>query len=103
MSKRKYKFTNKKHSIGGVVSTLMAFVAIVLLVLAILYSFRARGIGGEEVGTLALMSLAFSVFGLITGLLSYREFDRYYTFSLIGSLMNGIVTILLVMLLFVGI
>ena len=88
MSKRKYKFTNKKHSIGGVVSTFMALVAIALLIVAVVYSFKASGNGGEEVGIMALMSVVFSVFGLITGLLSYREFDRYYTFSLIGSLLS---------------
>lgn len=103
MSKHKYKFTNKKHSIGGIVSTLMAIIAIALLIIAVMFSFKAAGNGGEEVGTMALLSAVFSVFGLITGLLSYREYDRYYTFSLIGSLLNGIVTILLVMLLFVGI
>ncbi|MEE0314451.1 DUF6142 family protein [Eshraghiella crossota] len=103
MSKHKYKFTNKKHSVGGVVATIMAVAAIVLIVFSIVLSFKARGEGGEIVGSLALMALAFSVFGLIIGLLSYREFDRYYTFSLIGSLINGIIIILLIMLLFVGI
>ena len=103
MSKHKYKFTNKKHSIGGIVSTLMAIIAIALLIIAVMFSFKAAGNGGEEVGTMALLSAVFSVVGLITGLLSYREYDRYYTFSLIGSLLNGIVTILLIMLLFVGI
>lgn len=103
MSKHKYKFTNKKHSIGGVVSTFMALVAIVLIVISIMISFRAAGYGGEIVGTLALMAFVFSLFGLVTGLLSYREFDRYYTFSLIGSLLNGIITIALFMLIVVGI
>ena len=99
MSKHKYKFTNKKHSVGGVAATIMAAAAIVLIVFSIVLSFKARGEGGS----LALMALAFSVFGLIIGLLSYREFDRYYTFSLIGSLINGIIIVLLIMLLFVGI
>lgn len=103
MSKHKYKFTNKKHSIGGVISTFMAIVAIVLVIVAIVTSFKAEGKGGEEVGIFAMMSMVFSVFGLVTGLLSYREFDRYYTFSLIGSLANGIVTVILIMLFLVGI
>ena len=103
MSKRKYKFTNKKHSVGGVLATLMALVAIALIVVAVVISFKARGSGGAEVGTLSLMAMVFSVFGLVMGLLSFREIDRYYTFSYIGSIMNGIITILLVMLLLVGI
>lgn len=102
MSKHKYKFTNKKHSIGGVISSLMALSAIVLIVLAVVRSFKARGIGGESVGILALLALAFSVFGFITGLLSYRENDRYYTFSFIGSLFNGVILVLLIMLFLTG-
>ena len=39
MSKHKYKFTNKKHSVGGVVATFMAVVAIVLIVFSIVLSF----------------------------------------------------------------
>ena len=66
MSKHKYKFTNKKHSIGGIVSTLMAIIAIALLIIAVMFSFKAAGNGGEEVGTMALLSAVFSVFGLIT-------------------------------------
>lgn len=103
MSKRKYKFTNKRHSVGGVLSSLMALSAVVLIVIAVIISFKAGGYGGEEVGTLSLMALVFSASGLVLGLLSYRETDRYYSFSFAGSLVSGIVTVLLVMLFFTGI
>ena len=102
MAKRKYKFTNKRHSVGGVIATLMAVVSIVLIVIAIVLSFKARGEGGTKVGSAAMAALAFSVFGLATGLLSYRETDRYYSFSFAGSLLNGIITVFLVLLFFVG-
>ncbi len=103
MSKRKYKFTNKRHSVGGVLSSLMALAAVVLIIIAVIISFKAEGYGGEEVGTLSLMALVFSASGLVLGLLSYRETDRYYSFSFAGSLVSGIVTVLLVMLFFTGI
>ena len=75
MSKHKYKFTNKKHSVGGVAATIMAATAIVLIVFSIVLSFKARGEGGEIVGSLALMALAFSVFGLILYLFIDRKPD----------------------------
>ncbi len=37
------------------------------------------------------------------GILSYKESDRYYTFSFIGALFNGIMAIILIMLFVVGI
>ena len=102
MAKYHSKFSNKKHSVGGVMATVMGVGSIVLFVFAVMESYRARGEGGTLVGSLAMLSLAFSFFGLITGLLSYREVDRYTTFSLTGSLICGIMTVLLFMLILVG-
>lgn len=102
MARYHSKFSNKKHSVGGVMATLMGVASIALFVIAVMESFSARGDGGTIVGSLAMLSLAFSVFGLITGLLSYREVDRYTTFSLSGSLICGIMTVLLIMLILVG-
>ncbi len=103
MAKHKYKFTNKKHSVGGVLSSLMAVASVILFGYAVSISYKARGEGGALVGSFALCSLAVAAFGVIIGLLSYKESDRYYTFSFIGSLVNGVMTVLMVMLLLVGI
>lgn len=102
MARHKYKFSNKKHSVGGVISTVMAVSAAVLFVRAVVISFAARGEGGMEVGSYALSALAVAFFGCIMGLLSYKESERYYTFSFIGALFNGILTVVLAMLLVVG-
>lgn len=103
MARHKYKFSNKKHSVGGVISTVMAVIAAVLFGRAVAISFGARGEGGMEVGSFALSALAVAFFGCVMGILSYRESDRYYTFSFIGALFNGIMAIVLIMLFIVGI
>lgn len=103
MFKRKYKFTNKNNAIGGVLSILIAFVSIGLFVWSIWLSFQARGQGGIIVGSIALIALFLAVIGCIIGFLSYRELDKYYTFSFGGSLLNGIMVIILMMLILVGI
>lgn len=102
MAKHKYKFSNKKHSLGGVVSSVMSAAALLLFGRALFLSYNARGEGGMEVGSYALSALAVAFFGCIMGILSYRESDRYYTFSFIGALINGLMAILLIMLLVVG-
>ncbi len=56
-----------------------------------------------EVGSFALSALAVAFFGCVMGILSYKESDRYYTFSFIGALFNGIMAIILIMLFVVGI
>lgn len=47
MSKHKYKFTNKKHSVGGVVATIMAVAAIVLIVFQLSSHLRQEAKAGK--------------------------------------------------------
>ena len=100
MARHKYKFSDKKHSVGGVISTVMAAVCIIIFILAVRISFMARG--DTVVGSYALTALTIAVFGCIVGIMSYRESDRYYTFSFAGTLINGIMAVILIMLLIVG-
>ena len=102
MAKHRYKFSTRKHSVGGVVSTIMFVGALALLIWAIYEAFQANGKGGSVVGEIALTSFAVSIAGMIIGLLSYKESDRYYTFSFIGALLNGIMSIVMFMLFIVG-
>lgn len=102
MAKHRYKFSTKKHSVGGVISSIMFVVALALFIWAVSVSFQAQGKGGSVVGEIAFTSFAVSVFGCIIGLLSYKETDRYYTFSFIGALFNGILMVIMFMLFVVG-
>ena len=102
MAKHKYKFSTRKHSIGGVLSTIMFMCAVALFVWAIVVSFQDQGQAGSVVGEIALTSFALSFFGCLIGMFSYKESDRYYTFSFIGALLNGIMSIIMFMLFIVG-
>ena len=90
---RDYKFTDKKHTIGGVIATAMGIVALIVLLVAIFVSYRNGGKAGISVGNMAFASLMLSFFGTIIGLLSFKEQDKYYNLSYVGSLGCGILTI----------
>ena len=92
----RYKFTDKNHAEGGIVSCVMGIGALFLLALAIYLSYKRQGEAGEIVGNLALASFLLSFFGSVIGLLSYKEQDKYYIFSHIGSLFCGIFTIFMI-------
>lgn len=66
-------------------------------------AFQAKGNAGLEVGSLGLLSFMLSVIGLVIGLLSFKEEDKFYTFSRAGSLMCGIFAIFMVAVLMMGI
>ena len=89
----KYKFTDKNHAEGGVVSCIMGIGALLALIVAVYLSYKRQGSAGQVVGNLALASFLLSFFGTVIGLLSYKEQDKYYIFSHIGSLFCGTFTI----------
>ena len=43
-----------------------------------------------------------SVIGTIIGLLSFKEDDKFYTLSWVGSLLGGIMTVLMLAVIFMG-
>ena len=68
----------------------------------ILLSFRARGEGSMQVGAYGLLALVLSLFGLIFGLLSYKEQDKRYGVSFFGTFINGIIIVMLILFILVG-
>lgn len=77
----KYKFSDKSQTLGGMISTVMGLAALVSFGYGIYIAFQAKGNAGLEVGSLGLLSFMLSVIGLVIGLLSFKEEDKFYTFS----------------------
>ena len=75
----KYKFSDKRQSLGGIISTIMGLLALASLIYGVYISFKAQGYAGLKVGSLGLLSLFISVIGTIIGLLSFKEDDKFYT------------------------
>lgn len=101
MAKRSYKFTAKKHTKQGMASSALALLALILLALGILLSFRMAGAAGTAAGLVGFLSMAASFAGFIYGVRGFQEEDVYYLFSQIGVVLNGVLFILW-MLIFVA-
>ena len=65
-------------------------------------SFRAEGYAGLKVGSLGLLSLLISVIGTFIGLLSFKEDDKFYTLSKVGSMLCGILAVFMVAVFLMG-
>ena len=98
----KYKFSNKSQSLGGVLSTLTGLGSLACFSAGVYISFKKSGYAGLEVGALGLLTLMLSVIGTIIGLLSFMEDDKFYTLSWVGSLLGGIMTVLMLAVIFMG-
>lgn len=97
-----YKFTIKRHTEKGIVSTVFSLLSLVGLVATSAVSYRMKGNAGIYIGTIGLSAMVFAGIGLIMGLLSFRERERYYLFSRVGSLLSFFTLLLWVFIYVLG-
>lgn len=102
VKKTRLKFSDKEYTIGGILSSVLALIALAVLGYSVYLSFMARGEGMAQVGAYGLLALVLSFFGIIFGLLSYREQDKRYGASFFGTFTNGIILVLLVLFILIG-
>lgn len=101
--KFKYSFVKKEDTEDGFASVVYAGISFVLFIVAALISFIFEGNAGSWVGVLGFMAVLFSVIGFLTGLKSFKERDKNYRFSAIGSLANGVILVGWLALFLIGI
>lgn len=101
-SHKRYKFSDKSQSIGGIFSTLFALAAVLSCIIAVWISFQHRGEGGLEVGVLGVIAVFFSGYGLYLGIRSFQEEEIFFLFSWIGSIGNSIILLSMMMLFLLG-
>lgn len=98
----KYKFSDKSQTLGGTISTIMGIMAMVCFGYGVFLAFRTHGNAGLQAGSLGLLSLMLAAIGTLIGLLSFKEDNKFYTLSRVGSLLCGIFTILLLAVFLMG-
>lgn len=101
-SHKKYKFSDKSQSVGGIFSTLFAVLAALACVAAVWISFQHRGEGGIEIGVLGILSVFLSGCGLYIGVRSFQEEDIFFLFSWLGSIGNSVILLGMMMLILLG-
>lgn len=100
---RKYKFTDKSQSAGGVFATVIAVMATGFLAAAIYISYRHKGAAGQLIGLFGIVSLFLSAIGLYTGIKSFQEEEIFFHFSWIGTIWNAVVLVGMSMIILIGI
>lgn len=83
-----YKFTNRRHPKRAIMSVILGSISLLSLIAVIYISYLNRGQGGGSVGMTGIFITLFSVIGLILGLATVTERDRYLVFPIIGIVFN---------------
>lgn len=99
---KKYKFTDKKLSRGGILSSLFVLIAAGLLYAGVYISYKADGNGGTNVGLLGAGAFIASIIGFIIGIRSFKKDDVFLGFPWFGVVGNAIIWIFMAGVILVG-
>lgn len=101
--RKSYKFSDKEHSKRGIISSLCALFALIVIIVAIIVSTSMKGQGTITIGMLAALGLLAAVAGFIIGAFSFKETDSIMRYSWIGLISNGVIFLLLAAIVIGGI
>ena len=72
----------------GIMSAVLGIIALVSLFFAVYETFRNQGQALVKYGVAALFALLFALAGIVLGIMSKMEEDRFYLFSYLGIILN---------------
>lgn len=99
----KYKFSDKNQTLGGTISTFMGIGSLACLVFGVYLSYKADGDAGMIVGILGMLSYMLSIIGVVIGFLSFKEDDKFYFLSKLGTLLCGLLAVAMTAIVMMGI
>lgn len=97
-----YKFTSRRHSKKAIMSAILGCISLVSMILAVYLSYRGKGQSVGSTGVTGICITLFSVTGLILGIGTLMEKDRYKLFPVVGTVLNALVLIGMSMILYAG-
>jgi len=100
--KASIKFVGRKHSIYGLISTIIGGIALIALGVLVFITTGSQGTTNVWIGLAGLFLLGLSLAGLITGCNGFKQKDIFYTLPIIGAVLNGLIFIGMVVLYFFG-
>ena len=99
-NRKRIRFSDKKHPKHGIISVVLGVLSIIILLTLCIVSGHAKGRAGMEIGALGLATMVLSIIGFVLAVRCNKEEDIYHVTPAVGSVLNGIM-ILLVMVLFI--
>ncbi len=95
-------FSGRRHTKTGICSAVIGIVVIVGFLTLSIISSLSHGQGGLSLGVLGILLLALSVFGFVLSYKAFKKKDIFYRFPIIGAALNGLMTILLLIMYIYG-
>lgn len=90
MFRRKYKFTDKKHSRQGLISSGIGLLALSALGVSLWMAYAQSGQAGKAVALVGEIAFILMCTGLYFGIRGMGEEDVYRLFPWLGCVVNGV-------------
>lgn len=97
------QFSGRRHTRLGIMSTIIGVLVVLGFITISIISSSDNGEGSLIIGIIGLLLLAIAVFGFVISYKAFKEKDIFYSLPIIGSILNGIMIIVLLVLYILGI
>lgn len=88
-----YIFTDKKNPRWGIMSTLLGLIAVLSVAAAVYFTYLENGDAPMQYGMVILLSVIYSMIGMVLGVRSLLEKDIFKLFPVMGIVLNVIAVI----------
>lgn len=83
-----YMFTNRKHPKRAIMGTILGGISLLSLIFVIYLSYVNAGANPGSAGLTGLLITLFSMVGLVLGIMTMMERDRYPLFPVLAIVLN---------------
>ncbi len=102
-NKEMIHFSGRRHTKLGICSMVIGILSVLGILAASILSGINNGQGGIGLGVAGIGLFALSVFGFVLSYKAFQKKDIFYRFPIIGAVLNGFMTILLLVIYILGI
>lgn len=96
-------FSGRRHTRLGILSTIIGVMVVVGFITISIISSMDKGEGSLLIGVIGLLLFPIAIFGFVISYKAFKEKDIFYSLPIIGSILNGIMIVVLLILYILGI
>lgn len=100
--KNSYMFTSKQHTQKGIMSTILGIISLGTLAYAVVMSYLKAGDIPRQYGAAAMLVMIFAFIGIILGVVSKTERDKFFFFTYLGIVLNVLALAVISIILYAG-
>jgi hypothetical protein len=102
-TRRGYIFTDRKNPRNGVLSFLLGVIALSSVAIAVELTYQNDGQALVQYGMAVILSIIYSIVGLVLGIRSLQEKDIFRLFPILGIILNALTLIAGTVIIYFGI